>query len=527
MKRPRWIGNSIFILILSRPVAAQETAAEIAGSFAVGTPAEDFVRYAQSLGWTESSPWSIRPFSRSMFERMQMDSTRSAYIGRAITGRDGPLSWARLPASIDLSYNTSFPYGWNDGAVWRGRGLTMAGSAGVQGDLGSIEIRLAPEAFLAQNSAFPLMPTTASPFADPIASTTIDRPQRFGNRSYGRITGGQSSVAIETHGVAAGVSTGNQWFGPMGEWPLLLGDNAAGFPHLFGQSAYPWNIGVGKVHGRIFYGTLSQSAYTTIPDSAASRYVSGIIGTFTPRFAPNVEIGAARMFQYASPPGGWGWREWRKPFEAFLKEHVVGDPGGSANTSADNQLASVFVRWVVPEKGFETYGEFARDDHSWNARDAILEPEHAAIYGFGLRKAFARPDGLLGFRAEVVNLDPSTLQRERPQGGRYTHTRTRQGHTEDGQVLGAGFAAVNGSGLHLAVERFSPAGQMRSLSFARMTVREEVSSPSTDVQYAIGGEQTVRRGALRIRTGVTVVYEMNRYFTGDVGNVLFTFGTSW
>jgi hypothetical protein len=313
----------------------------------------------------------------------------------------------------------------------------------------------------------------------------------------------------------------------MGEWPLLLGNNASGFPHLFGQSAYPWNVGVGKVHGRIFYGTLSQSAYTTIPDSAAVRYVSGVIGTFSPRFAPNLEIGAARMFQYASPQGGWRGREWRKPFEAFLKEHVVGDPGREANSSSDNQLASIFSRWVLPGRGFEVYGEFAREDHNWNARDAILEPDHAGFYGVGLRQAFVRSDGILGLRVEVVNLDPSTLQRERAQGGVYTHTRTRQGHTEDGQVLGAGFAAVNGNGLHLAIERFHPAGRMRSISFARMTVREEPSSPSADVQYAIGAEQTVRYGAIRTKMGVTLTYELNRYFTSDASNILLTLGTIW
>jgi hypothetical protein len=30
-----------------------------------------------------------------------------------------------------------------------------------------------------------------------------------------------------------------------------------------------------------------------------------------------------------------------------------------------------------------------------------------------------------------------------------------------------------------------------------------------------------------IKTGVTAVYELNRYFKADAGNLLFTLGSSW
>src|SRR5207237_1302298 len=143
------------------------------------------------------------------------------------------------------------------------------------------------------------------------------------------------------------------------------------------------NVWVGTIHGRVFYAELAQSAFTKLTGDTARRFGSGISASFMPALFPGLEIGGARMLATYWPEGGIGWPELRKPFEQFLKEHVR-----DADAKVDNQEASMFARWVMPANGFEAYGEFGREDHSGNGRDLILEPDHSATFGLGLRKAW-------------------------------------------------------------------------------------------------------------------------------------------
>jgi hypothetical protein len=497
---------------------------------AVGSRDENYLRYRSSLDSAVSALWSIRPFTRSQLRELGQADTSTG----ALTSLLAPTAVQvdRLPVTASLWYNTTFPFGWNDGAVWRGRGATVAASGGVQAEAGRLTVTLDPLLWISENRAFPLMPpdsAEANPYSNPQWATKIDRPQRFGASSYGGFDPGQSSIRVDGFGLTGGLSTENQWIGPMTEWPFVLGNNAAGFPHLFAGSDRPWNVVIGHIHGRLFYGRLSQSAFANTPDTARTRFASGIAGIFAPNFPRGLEIGFVRMFQYVWPTEGLGFGDFRKPFEAFLKEKVQGDPNAPFNDSADNQVASAFARWVFPHSGVEVYGEYGRDDHNWNARDAILEPDHAAVYGLGARKAWKSAEGgLSGLTVEMFSFEPSILSRSgRAQNQVYVHHRVRQGHTERGQNLGVGFAAVDGGGMLVRRDHFAPDGSGQSWSVSRMVVRERVVSPSVDVQYALAGDRVKRFGAIETTTGLTVVYEMNRYFGADAGNVMLTMGFRW
>jgi hypothetical protein len=497
----------------------------------VGSSAENYVRYMQTLGLVDLTQWTIRPVSpRSLALLLEGGAVRSHFDRDRPVHRTGGFIWQVLPISGSFWYNSTYPFGWNDGAVWRGRGVTAAAEGGVAVRWKALSATVDPSGFLAENRAFPLIPissTATTPFAD-VQFFNIDRPQRFGNKSYGQLSGGQTTIRIDALGMTAGVSTANQWIGPMSEWPFLLGNNAGGFPHFFAGSSSPWNVGIGTIHGRIFYGGLSQSAYMSNPDTISGRLISGVQGSFSPRFLRGLEIGAGRIFEYAWPTRGFGSRDFRKPLESFLKEHVPPDPGLHVNQSADNQLASVFARWVLPSSGFEVYGEFGRDDHNWNGRDAILEPDHDATYGLGLRKAWLGDNGAtIGLRCEIFNMETSTLARARAQGMVYGHTYSRQGHTEMGQILGAGFAAISGGGSMLQVDRFLPNGEQASVSLTRMVTREQNAEPSVDLQYALAAERTRRIASLHVSYGVTGVYNVNRYFAADVGNVMLSASLRW
>src|SRR5690606_1293524 len=136
---------------------------------------------------------------------------------------------------------------------------------------------------------------------------------------------------------------------------------------------------------------------------------------------------------------------------------LAGD--GNDGSDADNQLASAFVRWLVPNTGFEVYGEYAREDHSWDARDFFLEPDHNSAYMPGMRKVWGGDrESWTVLRGEVMNAEVSHLFRVRGQTRFYRHGRMRQGHTVYGQILGApdGFG---GAATELALDRYEPWGR--------------------------------------------------------------------
>ena len=55
-------------------------------------------------------------------------------------------------------YNTAFPNGYNDGALWAGRGGTVSATAGFALRWGALSVRVEPMVFWAENRSFALMP---------------------------------------------------------------------------------------------------------------------------------------------------------------------------------------------------------------------------------------------------------------------------------------------------------------------------------------------------------------------------------
>ncbi|MEX2364190.1 MAG: hypothetical protein WD597_11230, partial [Balneolaceae bacterium] len=130
--------------------------------------------------------------------------------------------------------------------------------------------------------------------------------------------------------------------------------------------------------------------------------------------------------------GGLSSSHYLAVFQDILKVKIGNNPG-------DNQIFSAHFRWLFPESRTELYAEFTREDHSYNARDFILEPNHARAYTIGLQKIL--PSKLIEFfklSIEINSLIPGQIAELRPQPYFYTHARIRQGHTNEGKILGAG-----------------------------------------------------------------------------------------
>lgn len=494
----------------------------------VGSEAEVYLRALQVAGLAPAYPWSIRAFSPREVERML---PAGAHPWAARTGGRGGTSGAGLllPAAR-VTFNSAFPYGYNDGAAWAGRGVTAEVRAGVRARWGALSLRVEPVVFWAQNRAFTLLANGDSGrlvYGAGLTPRIIDLPQRFGPDSYARIDPGESSLRVDAGGVAAGVSTASQFWGPASEHPIILGNNAGGFPHAFVGTARPVNVWIGRLHGRVVWGSLRQSGWSPVQGHGSRRYATGLVALFTPRGVPGLELGATRFFHVPWPAGGLEAGDLFKAFEGITKASLdTTGVGPDQRSSVDNQLASVFARWLLPSLGAEVYGEYGREDHNWDLLDLALEPDHASGYLLGFRKAWSRgPARLVSLRAEVLNTMPSHLLRVRTQQRFYSHSFTRQGHTLGGQALGSAFGFGGGASV-LGVDVYRPWGRwsvgwMRGRMGDRSTywfngVREE---SDIDVVHSVSADALLFARGVELTAGATASAELNRHFHRDAFNL--------
>jgi Capsule assembly protein Wzi len=523
---PRGIRRMAAAAVLA--AAAAPARAQDVGLEAVpGSDAERYLRALQVSGATPLGPWSLHGFSPGEVERMLPDSAHP-WDARTRPGGDG----ARLVRPrLDAAWNSAFPYGRADGAVWAGRGLTLRASGGVAARYGPVSLRLEPVAFWAQNADFDLLAGPgADPYADPVTPSAIDLPQRFGDEAYARLDPGESTLRIDLRGVALGIGTESQHWGPAIDQPLLLGPNAPGFAHAFAGTSTPWNVGIGRVHGRMVWGRLEQSEHSQAPDSASRRFMAGMAVAFQPRGLDGLEVGVARFFHVPLYNGrDLRARDFLRPVEGFFKSSFSG-PEGEGET-VENQLASAFARWVLPRAGAEIYGEYARDDHSWNLIDFFLEPDHASYYLLGGSRAWRRGGSLTSVRAEWVNAQASHLASVRNQGRFYRNSSVRQGHTHRGQLLGSP-AGYGGGGSVVAVESFHPRGRW-SVDWTRTRVRDNWGGTAadqpkddavTDVIHSLGAEALFFRGPVDALASLRGSWELNRDFQDDAFNLTATVG---
>jgi hypothetical protein len=510
-------------LAAAAPARAQDVAVEAVP----GSEAERYLRALQISGAAPLYPWSVRGFSPAELDRLvPADSTHP--WGRRTGARGSGVRLVR--PRVDLAYNSGFPQGGNDGAVWAGRGATASGSAGVQARAGVLSLRVEPVAFWAQNRSFPLMETDGggdSAFADPVQPERIDFPQRFGDGAYARVDPGQSTLRLDARGFAVGVSTANQQWGPAVDQPLLLGPAGPGFLHAFAGTASPWKVGIGRVHGRLVWGDLRESAYSRAQGPARRRLMAGFTGVFLPWGLDGLEIGFSRFFHIPHDSAGLDSGDYLRPLEALFKVALPATGyGGDRRSDQENQLAAVHARWVLPGSGVEVYGEYAREDHAWDLLDLYLEPDHDSAYLLGGAHAWRRGRSLLWLRAEWVNSQISHLVSARAQALLYRHTRARQGHTHRGQLLGSA-AGYGGGGSVVALEAFTPRGRW-SLDWTRTRVRdnwglapaqEERPEAATDVVHSLGGEAAFFRGPVDVVARLRAGWELNRNFDGDAFNL--------
>lgn len=521
VSRFRWVLLALGVgLAGAAPVVAQSGRWDLKGGLPVGSEEETYLRDLQVAGLAPLYPWTIRGFTYGELARVAPTDTLHPWHGHfdlsapPSTG----LHVGLVSPEVSLIGNSGYPFGSNDGMVWAGRGLTSDVRAGFWLTWGRLHLRVAPEAFVAQNTSFPLASNGRrgeAALRDSRYPGAIDRPQRFGVRAYNQVGLGSSELTLTLPGVVLGVSGASQTWGPGYDYPLLISDNAGGFDHAFIQTSRPLGIGIGRLHARLIIGRLAQSKWSPAPEGTHDRFVSAVVASFQPRGVPGLEIGIERFVDRNWSGGGIGLAEILRPFGGIIS---VGGP--ITNPKGEDQMAGLFFRWAVPKAGVEVYAEAVREDFSRDFRDLIVRPDDYMGRTLGVRRVMKLSGTrLLAIHGEVVSAMTHHSERDNryrvapTPNALYTHSSVKQGWTQVGQVLGSP-VAFGGSGWTLGTDLYGPRGRWSTEIFYEQRqdwlhdTKDGTGVP--DALYGVGFEAVRFHGAWDYSVAVRPSVDLNR-----------------
>ena len=427
---------------------------------------EDNVRRQQLLGNdTSKRSFIIRPLFLSATDELKYGDADSHINLRTSlwSSKNKKMGLYALPITLQQQYNSHHPYGINDGAMIPSKGYETMLSAGIFFKAGPLTVQLRPEYVFAQNAKYPILtdynqpPSLITNYY--IYQNSVDAPARYGNSTYNKLDWGQSSVRLNFGAASIGISNENLWWGPGRYNALLMTNNAPGFKHLTLNTLKPVQTFIGSFEGQLVAGKLESSGFDQpigSPSKAknqAWRYINGMVVTYQPKWVPGLYIGLDRTFiAYHTEVKNFG--DYLPVFSFLTKSAYAKDSNSNTEDSKQrDQLISFFMRWVWPESRSEIYFQYGREDHSWNGRDAFLEPEHTRAYVVGFRKLVPlkqKANEFIQVGLELSQLESSNSNEVRAAGYWYSHSEILQGYTNKGQFLGAGGGPDNTQTLDVA-----------------------------------------------------------------------------
>ena len=501
----------------------------------VGSASADLARVAELTGAAPVRPQLFLRWS-SQTDFVVCRESRAPHPSEVPEQRRPDRSLEILPLSFRTYENSGYPDDRNDGALWQGRGISTEVTGGVRFRWRFLSAGVAPVAAWQENRGFYYPATTVagqSPYANPFNSGYIDLPIRFGPGSFWTFDPGQSYVRVDLLGVAAGASTENLWWGPGIRNSILMTNSAPGMPHLFLGTSRPVDVHLGWLEAQLLWGRPKESKWFDSNPGNDRRLFTSLNLGFEPRWVPGLFLGLTRVYLYRIPPGGLSWaRTLGVPLVAPFTKSSLATASNPTGDSPDNQLASVFARWVFPESGLEIYGEWGRDDHSGNLKDFITQPEHSQAWIAGLQKVFPVGARWLRLTAELAHtLEKPTNDPPRGVPVFYSHWDEVQGYTTAGQMLGAGIGPQADSQF-LAADLFHERGRAgvwleRVLRNDRWYYDQVHTLAGEDAEVALGarGVWSWRRLDLEGSAGFAYRYNMN--FGPGVGALKAMVDVTW
>lgn len=512
-----------FIVVVAALTWVLESAPAAAQQLPVGDPREEYLRVLQVIGSAGGGSFTVRP--RSLFDALGEvgADTLHPWHGRLTPPTRRPLGgWGDVTVvdpGLRLFMNSAFPDGANDGPVWQGQGLTAALDGGATVSMGPLTVTAHPLATWTQNGAFDeaaVRVAGASP--DDYPWRVIDLPQRRKGGSFARLYPGDSSVRLRGPGLEVGFGTENLWWGPALRNPIIMSNNAAGFPHAFLGTNHPIDVTIGTLEAQWLFGRLQASDGFTA--DTIGRYITGAVVAFTPR-GTGLTLGIERMFYAGMPEGGLGLADYLLVVQGVEKKNFSSGTNPSGDDNAD-QLFGAFARWVLPESGFESWVEWTRNDHGWDIRDYFLEPEHAQAYTVGFRKAQTLVGRrLLAVWGEITHLERSVTARGRAVPTYYSHHIVKAGYTQRGEIIGAALGP-GGNGQAVGADLYAPWGKAEFFVSRRVRDNDaywDLAAPGYgfkacchDASLDVGGGGLWWVGDKELTLRGVLTRELNRYF---------------
>ncbi len=430
----------------------------IAQTITVGSYFDDYYRIQQLLGKVDSNiSFTVRPLNintlqvKDAFDPDSTVKSNNWIKAEPVKFDKGRGIFEILPITWQQQFNSDHPYGWNDGPMIPAKGYQTMISGGFYFKYGPLSIQLRPEYVYAANPSFNGFASGHS--QQEISSYyynhyQLDNPERFGNGAYNKAYWGQSSIKLTFGPISAGLSTENVWWGPGIRNSLILSNNAPGFAHITLNTAKPIKSPIGFFEGQILSGRLDATGIPLLPDATNGyvpnkkdwRYFTGFNINYHPKWVPQLAIGLTRTFN-AYKSDVTTMSAYIPFFTAYSKQSTVGLDQGTGDPFPRDQYTSFYARWLFTKAQAEVYFEYGLNDNSYNIRDFIMSPEHSRAYIFGLRKLVpiaGKSDQHILFSGEITQLSQSVDKLVRGAGSWYEHYQVNDGHTNQGQILGAG-----------------------------------------------------------------------------------------
>jgi len=436
--------------------------------------------------------------------------------------------WTDLNTAV--SFNSAYPRGYNDGPVWKGKGITWEINGGIKGSKGKLSYQLQPVVFYSQNADFELapgIPDINNKYAYQFTNQ-VDWVQRYGDGSGIFFHPGQSEVKFQTGKFTVSLSTQNYSFGPSTFNPILLSQQGPGFPHLR-IGGEPFSIGkkIGTLEINFLAGLLRESDYFDNTTANDDRYLNALFIGYSPAFLKNLKVGFGRVLykqtRYFEPEDLLS--------TVTILESEKREGLGTGNDTFD-QLASVFIDWSFPEVGFRAYAEFAKNDFTGLRRNTFVEPEHSRGYTFGFQKELkTQQNKSINIIYEHTNLSRNQAWLWRATPPFYAHGVNKQGYTHEGQLMGAGIGP-GGNSDQLMVKLENEKEQSLGFLLQRIENNRDYFVTSIqdrgkhDIEYAFSFSLIKKLKALTLFSEWTLSHNFNRYYSEDKTNLALLIGTS-
>lgn len=410
------------------------------------------------------------------------------------TSKSSEIDFEVLPIISSLNFNSKYPRGFNDGAVWKGKGFNANVNFGVRGRFGILHYSLAPVIYFAQNLDVHYPVVNSSSEYKYAFSGQIDWVQQYGNSSLTKAYFGQSDIRLIYKHLTLGISTANFTYGGGQVNPIMMSTNAAMFPYVDFGTDTPMETKIGDFEFRSFWGLMFESDYFDANPKNDKRYFQSGGLYFSPSFLKGFSMGISRVH----------YRDWAiqkfKFADVFVsladfssnQDSLITTNGVEIVNDIYDQMVSANFKWKFEQIGFETFLELAKNDYS-NIHTLALEPEHSRALSIGFNKLFdLESGGQFKIAYEHTVLSRSALVQVRFSPTYYVHNLAPQGYTNRGQILGAAIGpGANGDfgSLLWYTEKGMIGTNLQRIRFNddyAMTVFQPHSDRPFDVEYTLG-----------------------------------------